>query len=134
MPAAARGSAGGGGLGPMGVGRMVEPTPTEGADQPKRDKRPEILVIVDIPHAGGAGLRLGLPGHVTERRAQREGPPLPAVFTGGGGIDPEDMEELRVAVQAEALRVKGVRMFRGAFPFTLADMLPHMPGGPGSGS
>src|SRR4051812_19214381 len=97
---------------------MSEPA-AEPADAPEPRRRPSLLVFVDIPGAGGEGLTLGLPAAVTPRRV---GPPLPEVLRGGGGIDPQDMQELRDAVQT--LRMKGVRMLRGAFPLTLATFLP----------
>jgi hypothetical protein len=86
---------------------------------------PVPLVFVDMPYCGGAAFDLGMPPSVTERRAGREAPPLPAVFVGGGGISEHDMEELRDATRSLTTKgqIKGVRMLRGSFPLAVANYL-----------
>jgi hypothetical protein len=93
-------------------------------------RAPVALVFVDMPYCGGATFGLGMPPSVTQRREGREGPPLPEVFVGGGGISPDDMAELRDASRSLTTKgnIKGVRMLRGSFPLAVAEYLDALAG------
>jgi hypothetical protein len=82
---------------------------------------PPVLVYIEIPDCGAEALYEGFQAN---RPRAEERTAVSDMFVGGGGIERRDMKQLRRA--AKKLRVKGLNVVRGRFPYVVSEYLERL--------